>query len=244
MKNVFAIVIVLLIAACSGGDSNSSKKNLIFNSDPAAKYLGKWVNTKDPHHTIQISKAGERYRLIQQMDRRAPETVFASLKDGGLHINAMVNDIFIDDTTESFQWKSSHNGRLGTAPFKRWMPETPEADAQLAKWEYVAGSEKISAFIDPTTIIKDGRTRKVWVLYDFGIEPRVNKDNGQKAYSRKNLTVYSCQEKKSAHKISEFFAANLGGGKLLERQESENLKWGALPKNSMGEAVLERVCRS
>ena len=94
----------------------------------------------------------------------------------------------------------------------------------------------MTAYIDPSTIRKDGNMRKVWAIQDF----RSKAPRGE--LSRRALQEYDCKEERSRLLSLETFSGNMATGVSLYLDSSANGSWNYLPPGSIGTAALKAVC--
>lgn len=105
----------------------------------------------------------------------------------------------------------------------------------LADWFKVDESNQIIAYIDPTTIRKDGNLRRVWVIHDL----KQPDENG--ALSFRARQEFDCkQERSRTLSLSTHRGQMAEGGILLSLNTIE--EWADAPPKTIIETVLQAVC--
>jgi hypothetical protein len=104
-----------------------------------------------------------------------------------------------------------------------------------AGWVAVSESNDLVAYIDPTSIRKNGNFRKVWQVQDL-------KQRGKGGeMSRRLLIEYDCKEERFRILLTSTHSEPMADGKTLVSSDDPG-KWVAFPPDTPAEDTLEIVC--
>lgn len=104
-----------------------------------------------------------------------------------------------------------------------------------AEWVLVGGSKEAFAYIDSTTIRRDGNLRKVWVLFD-----KKQRD----AYgnlSARMRNEYDCSQEKYRNLTFTAFFEPMGDGKI-GYSDSSISQWTDIAPGTIDNTILRFVC--
>tara|TARA_Y100001936_G_C16086569_1_gene682185 strand:- start:2367 stop:2762 length:396 start_codon:yes stop_codon:yes gene_type:complete len=112
----------------------------------------------------------------------------------------------------------------------------------IAEWDKVDTSNKIglTAYADPSTIIKSGAKVEMWVLYDY----KTAQINARKPYlSIRGQWRYDCQGIKEQPAYEILLSENMGRGEVIGKTiYDESMKWIPIVPNSVGMAFWKLAC--
>ena len=105
-----------------------------------------------------------------------------------------------------------------------------------AEWKFMDQNVDFKVYIDPETIRKDGRLRKVWVLHD---DIKVD-ERGAK--SRQLRHEYDCKNERYRFLSYTLHGERWAQGITILLRTPENDPWTDIPPNTPIEDVLKIVC--
>ncbi|MGA7750836.1 MAG: surface-adhesin E family protein [Gallionella sp.] len=110
----------------------------------------------------------------------------------------------------------------------------------MAEWVKVRISDdgNATAYVDPSTMLKDGSNVKMWALLDF----RVAKTTGGETYlSTKQQNEFDCKKTKIRLLTFSLYSGNMGNGNVV--YESPNIgNWDMFFQGGLGEAFWKIAC--
>jgi hypothetical protein len=113
--------------------------------------------------------------------------------------------------------------------------------ANAANWTMVAENESGKSYIEPSTIARQGKHVKIWILQDFH-ELQAGKDGTYKYLSRKGVLLFSCQDKTFGTKSELLYEGNMGTGRVLSNDLVNVPFMLDIAPNSEEEAIYVKVC--
>ena len=105
-----------------------------------------------------------------------------------------------------------------------------------AEWVQVADNSNGKAYIDTETIRKDGNLVRVWQITNL----KERHKDGE--LSRRFRFEYDCKQESYRFMSFSEHSEPMAGGNTLQNGTGDGI-WRDLPPNSVGEAVLKKVCR-
>ena len=107
-----------------------------------------------------------------------------------------------------------------------------------AEWVWVAGSDAVDKYIDPSTIRKDGNLVKVWEINNL---KQRHKDG---ELSRRIRSEYDCNEELYRFLSFSEHSGPMANGTTLYAQDFSRKPdtWKQIPPETLVEKVLKRVC--
>lgn len=111
-------------------------------------------------------------------------------------------------------------------------------------WVKVEGkaNASVTVYLDAASAVDEEGHRKVWILFDH----QKDEDYGGRSVkhrSSKRLSLYSCQDKKSASREDQYYKEGMGRGVAIFNQKFDTLKWFPAPANSLAEATMNAACK-
>jgi hypothetical protein len=114
------------------------------------------------------------------------------------------------------------------------------SSSAMAEWVEVFRNEGVTAYADPTTILKTGNRARIWVLYDYQSD---QSSNSSKPYrSSKRQSEYDCMEGQSRILSLTGHSGNMAEANTVFSL-SEPETWAPVPPNSLGERMWKIACR-
>lgn len=113
------------------------------------------------------------------------------------------------------------------------------------RWRFVTGSSGIVVFVDTKTLRRTGSTATVWVRFAFAKPKTMNDLFATTYHNETSLVVYNCKERTVTYLEQIFYQRPDGTGYVANSHtfpEYERTASAVIPQ-SLGEAVLEYVCR-
>ena len=108
-----------------------------------------------------------------------------------------------------------------------------------AGWVRVGSSGgDMTPYANPTTILRDGDTVKMWYLYDF---KTLQEGAGDKFMSSTFQAEYDCKEAKSRILAYTWYSEKMGGGNVIYT-ETAPAEWKPVFPDSVEEAVFKYAC--
>jgi len=104
-----------------------------------------------------------------------------------------------------------------------------------AEWVWVAESDTVDKYIDPSTIRKDGNLVKVW---EVNALKKRHKDG---ELSSRVRVEYDCKQERFKFLSFSFHSGAMASGTTL-KSEIGSGRWEDVPPESLGETVLKIVC--
>jgi len=108
-----------------------------------------------------------------------------------------------------------------------------ESSSAMAEWVKVSSSDdgNATAYVDSSTILKNGSKVEIWTLLDF----RIAKTTGGKTYlSTRQQNEFDCKERKRRLLTYSLYSGNMGSGNVV--YENSNIgNWDVIPPDSLGE---------
>ncbi len=112
----------------------------------------------------------------------------------------------------------------------------------VAEWVEADTSRSIglTAYTDPTTILKSGNKVEMWVLYDY----KTAQTNARKPYmSIKGQWRYDCTEKLQQPIYEIKLSENMGKGEVIGKTiYKESVKWLPVSPDSVGMVYWKLAC--
>jgi hypothetical protein len=112
-----------------------------------------------------------------------------------------------------------------------------------ADWEYTGQTDAFTYYVDKSTIRRNGKIAKMWVLEDFS-EAQTNSDDGTKYKSEKSRFAFNCLEETVVSIAITQYSGSMGDGDVIwsnTRKES-SWKWGSVVPGSSGEVMFKIAC--
>ncbi len=104
-----------------------------------------------------------------------------------------------------------------------------------AEWVAVSESKELVAYIEPSSIRKNGSLRKVWQVQDL----KQRDEHG--AMSRRLLIEYDCKDERFRVLATSTHSEPMAAGKTLVSVDVPS-KWSAFAPDTPAEDTLEIVC--
>lgn len=103
----------------------------------------------------------------------------------------------------------------------------------LADWTKIAENNNVTAFIDESSVVKDGNYRLVRELYKF-----------KARYGEVlNISEYDCKEKRIRLHSSKKYSEDLVKQEILTLTDQQRAsKWAVIPSSNPAEEILKFVC--
>jgi len=108
-----------------------------------------------------------------------------------------------------------------------------------AEWVGVGVNERLTGYVDPTTIRKSGNTVKMWSLHDY---KTAREFIGGSYMSSMFLHEYDCMEERARQLFNSFHSENMGKGNTIW-SNNEPRNWLPIPPGSLGKAKWEIACK-
>ncbi len=108
-----------------------------------------------------------------------------------------------------------------------------------AEWVGVGVNERLTGYVDPTTIRKSGNTVKMWSLHDY---KTAREFIGRTYMSSKFLHEYDCMEEQARQLHNSFHSGNMGRGDIVW-SNNEPRNWQPISPGSLGKAKWEIACK-
>jgi hypothetical protein len=112
------------------------------------------------------------------------------------------------------------------------------SSSAAAAWNLDGRGEELTVYTDSSTIRRNGKMAKMWVLYDFD-KPRVL--NGAGTLSRKTLGEYDCKSEQSRTLSDYWYEGQMGNGRLVI-SETKPGTFSAIIPDSVSEAMWKFAC--
>ena len=109
-----------------------------------------------------------------------------------------------------------------------------------AEWVTVGGNDQIgmTTYVDPGTLRRDGNLVKMWQLNDFKTVQTVE---GNSFLSAKKQREFNCAEERTRILAATQFSGNMGTGKVVWRNSSEQM-WEPVVPESIVQTLWEFAC--
>ncbi len=104
----------------------------------------------------------------------------------------------------------------------------------LAEWTYFDGDTETRHYIDIGTLTKNGKSRKVWVMYDLNV-PK----NGYSSVISK--AEFDCKERRYRWLTLTSYFGPMGSGRAIEVDNSKH-DWVDIAPNQVFDYALKIVC--
>lgn len=125
------------------------------------------------------------------------------------------------------------------------MPARPTTGSEVpAKWIRIAGSDRLTVYMDMSTIRPQGQYVKAWLLWKMS-DPK-GAPSGRYSYqSYKELGYVHCGDRTSSSKQIVYYDDDVGLGNVvnsIEMADNEMLFSDPVP-GSLGESLIATTCR-
>jgi Surface-adhesin protein E len=97
----------------------------------------------------------------------------------------------------------------------------------------------LTAYVNPSTIRKDGNKVAIWSLFDF--QAARTAANGQTYMSARSLSEYDCKASKSRLLAFSWYSKNMGGGKVVF-SNSDIQEWEPVLPDSLIGSIWKYAC--
>lgn len=113
-----------------------------------------------------------------------------------------------------------------------------ESKTEVSDWVAVLKTKQSIFYADPSSLIKNGKTVKVWRLTDY----KVAEINGDFVYlSKKLYEEYDCKKEQYRQLYVSLYPENMGAGKVIY-SNAEIYSWMPVSSDAEGDAMWEIVC--
>lgn len=123
---------------------------------------------------------------------------------------------------------------------------TVVCDCASAAWTFVATSGKgegfYTGYADFTTLRKTERMAKMWILFDYKNEQKIDDDNGRRYISITQQEEFDCHEEKTRILYFIINSENMGKGKMIDT-ESNSTNWIPNLPHSFDEIMWKLACK-
>ena len=104
-----------------------------------------------------------------------------------------------------------------------------------ADWVQVASDDKVIFYIDPSTIRKEGNSRKIWELQDL----KQSSKEGELSFRAR--VEYDCKQERSKIMFFSTHSGQMAWGNAIVNGPGDEV-WQDVPPRSSSEIVLRLVC--
>jgi hypothetical protein len=111
--------------------------------------------------------------------------------------------------------------------------------AAWAEWKSVAEDNAATVYADPATVVRDGRTAKLWSLLDYKDFQRMVEVG---YFSQKSLVEYDCAGRQARGLTLSLHAEHMGEGKVIYEDTSPH-EWSPVPAQSITESLWAIACK-
>ena len=108
-----------------------------------------------------------------------------------------------------------------------------------AGWKSVAEDNAASVYADPTTVVRNGSTAKLWSLLDYKDFQRMVEVG---YFSQKTLVEYDCDQRRARDLTLSLHAEHMGEGKMIYEDTSPR-EWSPVQAQSITEALWTIACK-
>lgn len=117
------------------------------------------------------------------------------------------------------------------------------SSSAYAEWIYFGTSVikdgSVTAYVDQSTIRKNGGTATMWVLYDAKTPRKVEDFTYMSSMGQDE---YDCEKGQSRNLAVLLYSKNLGHGDVVSRSSTPSSTWDPAPPDSMAGHLLKYAC--
>lgn len=113
------------------------------------------------------------------------------------------------------------------------------SNSAIADWSQISSDQATSVYIDPASIIRDGRLSKMWSLTDHK-ESALSND-GYRFQSSKELYEFDCREHEARILTYILHPDPMGKGKPLYASEIAS-KWSTIAPDTIADRAFQWAC--
>lgn len=111
----------------------------------------------------------------------------------------------------------------------------------MAEWVWVASSDKVTAYADPSSIRKKLNIVKIWTLFDYREEGALS--DGTPFMSVMRETEFNCKDGFQRMTGYAIHAGKMGKGKLVE-SGNEPQEWKPVSRAAMAVQMRKYACKA
>jgi hypothetical protein len=111
-----------------------------------------------------------------------------------------------------------------------------------AEWEYIGENDTHTDYFDKSTIRRNGRIAKMWILTDY-LKVKTLPD-GTKFKSKKVRRAYNCLEESITEISTILFSGSMGEGDVVWTGENKEIEWNwmSVVPRSVGKVQFDIAC--
>jgi hypothetical protein len=111
-----------------------------------------------------------------------------------------------------------------------------------AEWEYIGENDTHTDYFDKSTIRRNGRIAKMWILTDY-LQVKTLPD-GTKFRSKKVRRAYNCLEESITEISTILFSGSMGEGDVVWTGENKEIEWNwmSVVPRSVGKVQFDIAC--
>jgi hypothetical protein len=118
---------------------------------------------------------------------------------------------------------------------------TVASGSALAEWVWVASSDKVTAYADPSSMRKKLNIVKLWTLFDYKTEGALT--DGSPFLSVMRETEFNCKDNFQRMTGYSIHSGRLGKGKTLE-SGNEPQEWKPVSRSAMALQMKKFACKA
>jgi hypothetical protein len=112
------------------------------------------------------------------------------------------------------------------------------SSSAMAEWVNLGNDGDITAYVEPTTIRKDGNTAEMWYLVDYKTTKKID---GKLYMTLKSQSQFDCKKEQYRILSISYYSGNLGGGEVVSSSNKIST-WEPVPPKSISEALWNYAC--
>ena len=107
----------------------------------------------------------------------------------------------------------------------------------FADWVLLSENEFATQYIDPSTLKREGKFRRLWELNDY----KTRQPEGH--HSVRSKKIYDCQGERWKYLSITAFSEPYGKGSTIYSSDDEDVNWRLIPPRTPAAIALERICK-
>ena len=114
------------------------------------------------------------------------------------------------------------------------------AGSAQAEWIPLGRSNNFRAYLDSTSIQRNGDLAQIWQLMDFTTARWM--DEKTVIWSLKNLIEYDCRQPRFRTLAAEAYSEQMGDGRVMAKEQVPDPQWENFEPNGSAEKIRQIAC--